>query len=850
MRWSRKKARNVGGDSEAVLAQLLGKFSHFVGLLECNSQTLKTISDMEEKAQGEYLFDINYIRASYNEVINNIDRIITHLSALGDGKYGDLRDRFNAVRRNVGGLLPGNREITCDDYTIAYDSLGRENADSVGSKNAQLGEMKSNLGLPVPEGFAITAWAYKHFVSANDLQIRINEKLGALDIRRYSDLVKVSEQIQAMVVASPVPQDLEAAILRSYNDLIARAPSERFSLRSSALGEDTLFSFAGQYATFLNVPEEELVARYRDVLASKFTPKAIYYLLSHDLSESELAMSVGCVSMIDAAVSGVIYTRDPVEPDNGCLVVNSIYGLGKYLVDGHLTPDTFHVSRTDLTVERAALAVKPVCLVIDMEGGTVEEPVADFLQKEASLTDAQLRQLTEYALKLEEHYDCPQDIEWAIDRAGKIYILQSRPLRILRCGIVASEPDIEGLEILIDHVTPVCPGIGGGPIYQVRSSHDLARVPEHAVLVAPGPFPGLITVMGKISALVTCVGGMASHLATIAREFRMPTLMGVEKAAALPNGEEVTVDACRGTIFAGLQRELIEVRRVDEEIFDDTGIFMILESMLEYISPLNLLDPTSPEFTMENCRTLHDITRFAHQKAMDEMFAVSSGLKGRQEVGVLLKSSIPLRVKIIYIDREYDEYALKKHISEDEMNSIPMTAFWNGIRAEGWPSQTPTKDVKGFKGVVGSTVGKADPNGFSESSFAVLGKTYMMLSLRMGYHFTTLEVMCTEDSSRNFIRMQYKEGGATIDRRIRRIKLISDVLLAMNFENHSRADFLDTLITYCDRDTIEQKLTLLGRLIILTKQLDMALSTDQVTEWYTNDIMIKLGLKERDEETS
>ncbi|MBN2225944.1 MAG: hypothetical protein JW763_01125 [candidate division Zixibacteria bacterium] len=848
MRWSRKKAK--GADSEAVLAQLQGKFSHFVGLLECNSRSLKTIGDMEEKAQGDYLFDINYIRTSYNDVVSDIDRIITHLSALGDGKYGDLRDRFNTIRKNIGALLPGNKEITRDDYTVAYDSLGRENADSVGSKNAQLGEMKSRLGLPVPEGFAITAWAYRHFVSANDLQSRINEKLSELDIRQYSDLVTVSEQIQAMVVASPVPQDLEAAILRSYNDLIARAPSERFSLRSSALGEDTLFSFAGQYATFLNVPEEELVARYRDVLASKFTPKAIYYLLSHDLSESELAMSVGCVSMIDAAVSGVIYTRDPVEPDNGCLVVNSIYGLGKYLVDGRLTPDTFHVSRDDFLLDHATLAVKPVCLVIDLEGGTVEEPVADFLQKEASLTEAQLRRLAEYAMKLEEHYDCPQDIEWAIDRAGKIYILQSRPLRVLRCGIVASEPDIDTLRVLIDHGTPVCPGIGGGPVYQVRSTQDLARVPNNAVLVAPGPFPGLITVMGKISALVTCVGGMASHLATIAREFRMPTLMGVEQAADLPNGKEITVDACRGTIFDGLQRELIEVRRVDEEIFDDTGIFAILESMLTYIAPLNLLDPTSPEFVTDNCHTLHDITRFAHQKAMDEMFAVAAGVKRQQDVGVLLKSTIPLQVKIIYIDREYDEYASQKYVPEDDMKSLPMAAFWKGIHTEGWPSHTPTASVKGFMGVIGTTVAKGGVNGFSENSFAVLGETYMMLSLRMGYHFTTVEAMCTEDTSRNFIRMQYKEGGATIDRRIRRIKLISDILQEMGFENHSRADFLDTLITYCDCDTIEQKLTLLGRLTILTKQLDMALSTDQVAAWYTRDIMVKLGLKTRDEETA
>ncbi|UCD18102.1 MAG: hypothetical protein JSV44_04110, partial [Candidatus Zixiibacteriota bacterium] len=662
MKRSRKTFRGMGDGNRTALNMLRDKFMHFVRLLERNNQVLKVISDMEEKYQGDYLFDVNYIRSSLDDVISGVEEIISHLILLGGEEYLPLRKRFAEISAAAERSLPGNQPIPQDDYTIPFDQLCRDNAGSVGSKNAHLGEMKSKLGFPVPEGFAITAWSYKHFVSANNLQNRISEKLGELDIRSYEDLVKVSEQIQAMIISSQVPDDLEAAILTSYNRLIADAPSVRFSLRSSALGEDTLFSFAGQYETFLNVSEEELISRYRDILASKFTPKAIYYFLSHSLSESELAMSVGCVSMVDAAVSGVIYTRDPVEPDNGCMVINSIYGLGKYLVDGKLTPDNFHISCADGSIREMNLATKPICLVIDLGGGTIEEPVPETLQRAASLTEKQLRQLAEYALRLEEHYNCPQDIEWAIDRNGEVFFLQSRPLRVLRCGTIASEPDISRLTVLIDGGTTVCPGAAGGQVYHASATRDLANVPENAVLVAPNPFPGLITVMGKISALITRIGGVASHLATIAREFRMPTLMGVERADELIPGRNVTVDACRGRVFAGLQRELVEVRRIDEEIFDDTGIFNVLNRVLTTIAPLELIDPTLPDFLPENCRTLHDITRYAHQKAMDEMFSMAEGLKRKQDIGKLLKSAIPLKMRIVFIDRDYDEYGSMKTI--------------------------------------------------------------------------------------------------------------------------------------------------------------------------------------------
>ncbi len=844
MGWLRKGYSAGDEEVKVVLDQLKKKFDIFSRLLEKNNHILSIMSDLEEKAQGDYVFDTNYIRNTLDEARFSVEELIWLLVELGGDDYKPLKYQFDIIDAKVERLMPGNQPIPEDEFIIPFDKIESKRAFSVGSKNAHLGEMKTKLGLPVPEGFAISAWAYKHFIDSNDLQTRISEKLKKLDIKQFRQLEEVSREINDMLISSPVPDDLAEAIRAGFDSMTEKAPGARVALRSSALGEDTLFSFAGQYATYLNVTRDNLLDRYRDIIASKFTPKAIYYFLSHSLTESELAMSVGCVAMVDAAVSGVIYSRDPVNPDSGCMIISSLYGLGKNLVDGRVEPDRFRVSRQDINRQEIHLTPKPVCLVSDKEGRIIEIAVPISDQLEATLDRGQIRQLAEYTLMLEKHYGCPQDIEFAIDHSGQLYFLQARPLRVLRCGTIAGEPDIGTLQVLLRGGFTVCPGVGGGPVYKALSTADLADIPDKAVVVAPSPFPGLITAMGRISALVTKSGGVASHMATIAREFHLPTIMGLVDADRLRPGDQVTVDACRTTIFEGFQRELIEVRRIDEEIFNDMAIYDILDRVMTKVSPLNLIDPTSPDFMPEKCSTLHDITRYAHQKAMDEMFTVSAGAEDTLRIGVSLKSKMPINVRILYLDQEYDSYARRGHIKESAIESVPMRAFWSGIVEEGWPVHADDPRIKGLISYNAATYGrKRGRKDWSDDSLAVLGETYMMLSMRMGYHYTTFEAVCTEEISKNFIRMQYKEGGASLDRRIRRIRLITEILTRIGFENYSHQDFLNTIIAYQDQPSIEEKLRLMGRLTMMTKQLDMALSSDDITDWYIRDIARKLGLK-------
>jgi pyruvate,water dikinase len=373
----------------------------------------------------------------------------------------------------------------------------------------------------------------------------------------------------------------------------------------------------------------------------------------------------------------------------------------------------------------------------------------------------------------------------------------------------------------------------------------LSGIPEGAVLVTPSAFPGVVTVMNKVSAIVTCIGNVASHMATLAREYKVPTVGGIANAMALCPGQQVTVDATQATIYSGIHPALVRARKPDYKLFAEIPVFDLLKNVLQFVAPLNLLHPADSDFTIENCRTIHDITRFIHQKALEEMFYGATHVELMERKCPQLKSDIPIRVNVIFIDRDSPECTGNLEITETEFFSEPMKNFWRGVVAEGWPRPpTPTRNDKNELNGLATDMTVEEKIGFSEQSFALLGKEYMMMSIRMGFHYSAIEAFCSSEPNKNYIRMQYKEGGASLDRRMRRIKLIIDLLKLMGFDYSSRSDFLEARIAYQSCEDIARKLYLLGRITIKTKQLDMALSNDAVARWFTEEYIKTLGLRD------
>jgi pyruvate,water dikinase len=406
------------------------KYRSFLQILENNNTALKTMSDMEEKCYGEYIFDKNYIRESLALMETAIEKMIENMLVLDEDSFQPLKPKYTEILNEIYSILDGTESIKESIFTIPMPEITRRKRDIVGDKIAQLGEVRNKLDLPVPDGFAISTWAYKIFVEKYGLQDSISKVIKEIDIKDHRSLIDKSLEIQKLIRYSIIPDDLAKAIMKEYNELKKSNPGKTFAVRSSALGEDTELSFAGQYSTYLNVSESEIIARYKDVIASKFTPRAIYYYLSHSLDESVLAMSVGCLTMINAFSSGVIYSVNPLEPESDYTEISAIYGLGEFLVDGSVNPDHYKVDRNTGEIGEKSIVSQKQRLMFNPKGGTMLAEVPDDLSQRQVLSDEQIKLLFKFTQKIEEHYGYPVDIEWSISEKGNPYILQVRPLRV------------------------------------------------------------------------------------------------------------------------------------------------------------------------------------------------------------------------------------------------------------------------------------------------------------------------------------------------------------------------------------------------------------------------------------
>ncbi|MEJ2672416.1 MAG: PEP/pyruvate-binding domain-containing protein, partial [Deltaproteobacteria bacterium] len=413
-------------------AELADRYAHFQALLAANNQVLSLMADMEEKLSGDYLFDLQYLRATVSRLLDQTGVIVEALNGLAPGRYSALAQALDRVRHQVEEVLHRRREIPVAPLVIDFEDLDAGLAETVGGKNANLGEVQNHTDLPVPPGFAISTYAYKIFLDHNHLAARLTELLGRWRLDDLDSLAQVSEDLKQMIHAAQVPPDLEAAIAAAYDRLSARQGRRpQVAMRSSAVGEDLSLTFAGQYATYLNVPPHSLVDRYKDIVASLFTPRALFYYKNKGFKEEEMAMGVVVMPMVEARASGVLFTRQPHAPENAAVFINAVWGLGKYAVGGVINPDHYLVaSDPPGQILQQTIPPKQVMLVCRPEGGAVEVPVPPESVQAPCLDPGQIQQLVRWAAVLEAHFARPQDVEWALDADGQLWLLQSRPLQV------------------------------------------------------------------------------------------------------------------------------------------------------------------------------------------------------------------------------------------------------------------------------------------------------------------------------------------------------------------------------------------------------------------------------------
>ena len=459
-------------------------------------------------------------------------------------------------------------------YIRLFNELGIDDVPLVGGKNASLGEMYRNLsetGVKVPNGFAITADAYRYFLEANGLTARITEAIAALDVHDVTQLAATGSRIRGWLREATLPADLAEEIRLAYANLAAEyGPEPDVAVRSSATAEDLPdASFAGQQETYLNVRGlDALLERTRHVFASLFTDRAISYREDKGFDHMSVALSVGVQKMVrsDLACSGVMFTLDTESGFRDVVFITGAYGLGENVVQGAVNPDEYYVFKPTLAqgfrpIVKRQRGEKAIRMVYAEPGGPhpVENlPVAEAERHRFVLTDDEVLELARYAVAIETHYTekagqpRPMDIEWAKDgETGELFIVQARPetVHAVRGGVVEETYTLKERGPVLARGKSVGHKIAAGRARVILSSSHMKELQPGEVLVTDMTDPDWEPVMKIASAIVTNRGGRTCHAAIIARELGIPAVVGAGDATtAVPDGGEVTISCAEGDI--------------------------------------------------------------------------------------------------------------------------------------------------------------------------------------------------------------------------------------------------------------------------------------------------------------
>lgn len=831
--WQRLRGQTCLSGGERLNAAFQAKYASFKELLASNAELLNIMTDMDEKLQGRHVFGMAYVRSQAAQAAFHALRMVNSLNVLTNHRHPGLMTSLEWINAEIKAILEARKDVGPQAYVLFHDQIGKEMVDWVGGKNANLGEVCSRVRLPVPRGYAVTTGVQKRIFADNDLPDEIKRIKMEMDPQNLDSVTQASEAIQALILNAAIPPEAERAILDVHDNLFP-AGDTPVALRSSAIGEDSEFSFAGQYLSFLNVPRRKLLTTYKYILASVYTPRAIMYRLTKGLKDEDSAMAVACLELVDSVASGVMYTRHPFDVLDRNILINAVWGLGPYAVDGTVNPDAYIVTSEQAPrILETRVARKPVQLRPHPDGyGTRQAPVPGERMDAACLTPEQILALSAYGRRLEEHYKGPQDVEWALDREGTLFILQTRPLHVrTRLEGAPRMPALPGQRLLLEDGDVACPGVGVGPAFHVRGEEDLRNFPSGAVLVAKRSNPQFVVVMPRAQAIVTDAGSVTGHMASLAREFDVPAILGARQASqVIGHGELVTVDAFNGRIYAGRVEELAALERVRVAHMRDTPVYATLRRVSELITPLNLSDPKAASFTPEHCRTVHDITRFVHEVSYQAMFQLSDYVSDQGSCSMKLAARLPLDLHVIDLGggvRDLSAGAVR--LSVEQVASVPFTALLRGLLHEGlrWHQPRPI-EFKGLMSVMSQQLmgPGLGAERFGDRSYAIISDKYLNFSSRVGYHYAVLDSYCGQTINKNYISFSFKGGAADDVRRVRRVRAIARILRELEFSVTVKGDRVDARFQKDTQEVVECRLDQVGRLLIFTRQMDMLMATD------------------------
>ncbi|WP_321493778.1 PEP/pyruvate-binding domain-containing protein [uncultured Desulfobacter sp.] len=782
------------------------RYNHFRALLDHNRVAINLMTDLEQTYYDNRPFTAQMVEHKCTGLLSEVQAMVQSLSGLSSRPYERLSAVLQSLLRYFRDELRPPLRAATDALTLPVSRIESAHDRAVGAKAANLARARRELNLPVPNGFAITTSAYRLFLRETGLSEKIDDAMAQLTADDPASIESAGREIRSLILGTPLPGIIRTAIEKDAAELAGDASAGfRLAVRSSAIGEDGEISFAGQYTSVLDVPIEDLTKAYTQVVASKYSTPALSYRLHHGVDDGETPMAVLVLEMIRPRLSGVLYTADPVGEDRDTIRISAVHGLGDTLVGGKASPQRiYRISKSGFKILEMA--------------GDVPSPGAN-----ASETTF-LRDLWRYAKLLEDCFQRPMDIEWAVYGDHRVYILQARPLLVSE---QTTEPEIEpavdypGHPVLINGGKCAAGGVVSGRVLVVKNTeadNPIPRLEPDTILVARAASTSITPWMGKVKGIITDVGGTASHLASVAREFGVPALFGTQSATeTLTDGQEITLWASRARVYDGVVEELTQAMRPVKRPIFASSLHLRLQRMLDRITPLNLTGPDSPQFTQEECRTVHDIIRYCHDMSVREMFRFGKSA-GHPRGALRLRATLPLQLYALDLGNGL-RWGLTTcdDINVHDVTSAPFRALWRGISHPGvnWTSSIAMNPHNLMSLMAG------------EAGYALVSADYMNLSLRFNSHFATVDTLCGTDPEYNYINLQFSGGAGGYFGRSLRIQYMAAVLSRLGFETSVNGDLIEAGLSRLEQASMEEALDQLGRLLGTSRLLDMTMNSPE-----------------------
>lgn len=824
--------------SPADVERMHEKYRLFRTLLAINGEVLENLAELEEESSWSSYRHAR-VRMGIRALFDGTADMVSVLNELTGQRYFDLANVVATLRSDVFKYLEKASEREQAQFALQMSEIGSRTAEKVGDKAVSLARIECDLRLRVPESFAVTVDAYREVLEAGGLAGQLRTLLAPARLDAPDDFRRRCEMAQHLVEEARIPASVAEAIQGAWRACGLPAGAG-LAVRSSAAGEGSELSFAGQFESFLNVPPSELAETWKKVVASRFAPRAVFYRRAAGLADVDTPMAVLVQRMIPARASGVLFTRRPGEPKGTEIVITAARGLGPDVSTGVASADQFVVSRSapHRVLERR-IAPKRARLV-GAEGGGVERmAIGPLEQLQASIADAEAVQLATAALEIERYFGKPQDIEWAFDADGRLYVLQARPLRTEKAEAARAEVP-RGAPLLLRGGEPVWPGRAVGPVHVARTPRDEEEAPAGALLVVPQLLPDCVRLLPRVCGIVVERGTVTGHAASILREFRVPSLFGASGAVdTLVPGQVVSLDVASRSVFDGaLWPELRGRLPVNVRGRRTLGLPDVLAGKLTKLSGSAFVGTWA-------LQSLHDVIRFAHEMAIQAMFDIGDRLLGSPIGGMkTVESPEALRVDVVDLGGGIDpEAAGKKSVGPEDIASVPFRGLWKGLCDANFHPQRPDRPLPPAS-VLAASMMLAGPDEREPPNYACITESYLNLNARAGverdpvrarprnqaYHFVVVDSFLSENPNENHIRVRLRGGGAAPWQRRLRAEFAAEVLRLRHLSVSVTGDLMNAWVRGVDREVGAEALAMIGRLLRYLARLDM---------WMTDDADVK-----------